>query len=403
MPTIDIYVNTGQSAGTECHSTREGDHLTFEESLLTHPDHVADTLVDKGDPVIIGDIVGVALNGAAATTDLIAVDTKAPWWLNVTAEDNAGNSAVVRGDSIYINKTTCILSKDPTPGTHLFFGKALGAVSAGSTAVCAVKPCACVPDEPLIDLLEIIVSKGGNDSNPGTWDAPLLTIGAAIDLVSATRKTIYVMDGEYDEALTWPTISGVKLIGMNRQWGVVVKDSGEDDAVITVTPGAQSSTFEMWIENIYIDHGETGQDGIAIDNTAMTKKLNCYLRDVGGAADSASDRFIVTTQGDTDNAIRIYWNGQNGDVEGLIYLDAGNDGDRFYAQSVNFMGGLQTAADAVAFDIRLERCKVLHEGITGGNAAQTIHAICCYSQTGTTWAALDTNDLAGSHTEDIVA
>lgn len=402
MPTTDIYVNTGQSAGEECSSGGEGRVLTFEESLLTHPSHT-DGLVDGKDPVCIGDIVGVALQGASAATDLIAVDTEGIFWLNVVATDDLGNSAVARGDRIYINRTTCVLSKISSPATNQLFGTALGVVTSGETDVCAIKVHQD-PTEPEIDATYLVVSKGGNDTyGNGSWGSPLLTIQAALDLCTATRKVIYVLDGTYDEALTWPTITGVKLIGMNREWGVVVEDSSEEDAVITVAPGVQTATFEMWLENLYINHSNAGQDGLSLDNTDMTKKLNCYIRDCGGSADSASDRFIVTTQGDNNNAIRIYWNGQNGDIEGSIYIDAGNDGIRFYATGVTFAGGIATAADAVALDMRLIRCNVLHEGITGGDNAQTVHAICCYSVTGATYAALDTDDLAGSHTEDIVA
>jgi len=75
MPTTDIYVNTGQLAGEQCSSGGEGRVLTFEESVLTHPSHT-DGMVDGKDPVCIGKIVGVAMKGAAAVTDLIAVDTE---------------------------------------------------------------------------------------------------------------------------------------------------------------------------------------------------------------------------------------------------------------------------------------------------------------------------------------
>uniref|UniRef100_A0A6H1Z7U7 DUF1565 domain-containing protein n=1 Tax=viral metagenome TaxID=1070528 RepID=A0A6H1Z7U7_9ZZZZ len=392
---------TGKSAGDEISSTGEGRHLQFVESAITHPTH-ADGFVDGGDPVVIGNVVGVAFSGAAAATDEIAIDTEGIWALTCSATDAAGNSAIAAGNEIYINKTTCALSKINTPGTHQFFGNALTGLATGTSGLVAVK----VHNDPqtIAQALDyFVVSKSGNDSNVGSWCAPLLTIQAALDAVTATRKVVYVLDGTYDEALTWPTISGVKLIGLNREWGVVVEDATETAAVITVTPGVQTSTFEMWLENIYINHSNAGQDGLALDNTAMTKKLNCYIRDCGGEANSAADRFIVTTQGDNNNAIRIYWNGQNGDVEGSIYIDAGNDGIRFYATNVTFAGGLATAADAIALDMRLLRCFVLHEGITGGNAAQTVHAICCYSVTGATYAALDTLDLAGSHTQDIVA
>jgi hypothetical protein len=402
MPTTDIYVNTGQSAGEECSSTYEGRHVTFEESVITHPTH-ADGFVDKGDPCIVGEQVFIAFNGASAATDIIANDTEGIWWGNVVATDDLGNSAVARGDRIYINRTTCVLSKISSPATHLFFGIAEGVVASGSTDVCAVKVHEH-PNSPQIDPTYLIVSKSGNDTyGKGTWSNPLLTIQAALDLCTATRKTIYVLDGTYDEALTWPTITGVKLIGMNREFGVVLTAPLAADQVIDVTPGAQAATFEMWLENLYIDHSTVaGQDGVLLDNTAMTKKLNCYIRDCGGDADSASDSFITMTHGDADNAIRVYWEGNNGGVEGRIYFDVGNNGDRFYATNVVFNGGFVSSADAIVTDFRFIRCTILHEGVTGGNAAQVITSVISYSNTGATFAKIDTADLAGSHTEVIV-
>lgn len=138
----DQYLATGHSAGEECSSTYEGRHLNIEESLLTHPNH-ADGLVDGGDPVVIGgsdgEIVGVAFSDASAATDLIAIDTEGIWFLNVVGENDAGNVAVDEGDLIYINTTTCVLSKIANWATQLPFGRALGEVTSGNTEVCAVK------------------------------------------------------------------------------------------------------------------------------------------------------------------------------------------------------------------------------------------------------------------------
>jgi len=192
-----------KTAGEEVSSTYEGRHLTFVESALTHPEHT-DGFVDQGDPVLVGNLVGVAFTSASAATDDIAIDTEGIWALDVVAEDADGNSAIVQGDEIYINKTTAVLSKIATPGTHQFFGHALTALTSGSTDLVAVK----VHNDPqqlLTGLTEIVVSKQGDDSNPGTWGAPLLTVQAALDAVTADRKVIYVADGTYDEALEWPS------------------------------------------------------------------------------------------------------------------------------------------------------------------------------------------------------
>lgn len=133
------YLATGREAGDELSSTYEGRHLSLEESYLTHPSH-ADGFVDKGDPVLCGEnIVGVALISAAAATDLISIDTEGIWFLSAVATDEDGNSAIAPGDELFIDKTTCILSKNGNKQSHAFFGYALGDVSAGQTAVVAVK------------------------------------------------------------------------------------------------------------------------------------------------------------------------------------------------------------------------------------------------------------------------
>src|SRR4030042_67134 len=109
----------------EVSSTLEGRHLTFSESQITHPSHT-DGLVDAKDPVLVGEnIVGVAFTGAAAATDPIAIDTEGIWQLSVIGTDQNGNSAVAVGDEIFINKTTCLLSKNYDKNVSVRFGDAL--------------------------------------------------------------------------------------------------------------------------------------------------------------------------------------------------------------------------------------------------------------------------------------
>jgi len=138
-----LYLATGRSAGEELSSTYEGRHLTLEESYLYHPYH-ADGLVDKGDPVIIGDnLVGVALNSASAATDLISIDTEGIWFLNVYGCISDGTSdgiakALVPGDPVYIellttsNATTRVCTLSGQSDLYHFrpFGFLLGNVDA---------------------------------------------------------------------------------------------------------------------------------------------------------------------------------------------------------------------------------------------------------------------------------
>jgi len=140
MP-VDVYVNTGQSAGEEASSTYEGRMLTFEESVLTHPYH-ADGFVDGKDPVLYDNIVGVAMKGAAAQTDLIAIDTEGIFWLNVLGSISDGSAtglaqALSPGTPVYIKKVpgtdVYILSGQHDPNEWQLFGYTLSTVASSLT------------------------------------------------------------------------------------------------------------------------------------------------------------------------------------------------------------------------------------------------------------------------------
>lgn len=145
-----------KTAGDEISSTYEGRHLTMREDELKHPVN-AGGFVDKGDPVILclagseanfGKAVGVAFNDGAVTSDLIAVDTEGIWAQSVVANtDGPVGSAVVPGDELFINTTTCIISKIRNIATQIPFGYALGNLDAGVTGVIAVK----VHFDPTVD------------------------------------------------------------------------------------------------------------------------------------------------------------------------------------------------------------------------------------------------------------
>lgn len=91
-----------------------------------------------GDPVVVGaNLVGVAEVTASATTDTVPVNTVGVYNLSVVAKTNAGaNSAVVKGDKLFIAAATAVISKDTT---GIPFGTALGAIGAGNTALIDVR------------------------------------------------------------------------------------------------------------------------------------------------------------------------------------------------------------------------------------------------------------------------
>jgi len=188
------YLATGHSAGDECSSTYEGRHLTLEESYLTHPDH-ADGYVDKGDPVLCGEnIVGVALLSASADTDLITIDTEGIWFLNATAEDEGGNSAIAPGDELYINKTTAVISKIRNQATHARFGYALGDLSSGTTGVVAVK----VHWDPDVFENDMLYSKEvtfTETEGAGVWTGSV-TVPAGATLLDIVVHAVALWDSE---------------------------------------------------------------------------------------------------------------------------------------------------------------------------------------------------------------
>lgn len=185
MPGVQVGVYPGQGvAGTEVSSTYEGRHLTLNENELIHPFRVSG-FVNKGDPVIIcnagilanrGHAVGVAFNTATAVTDDIAIDTEGIWNLTVFAQNDAGDSAIVAGDPLYIHDGSagavlntglgdCEISKIRNLVTQIPFGYALGTVVAGGSGRIAVK----VHWDPRQPTTEFVTVTSGAYNYGKTW------------------------------------------------------------------------------------------------------------------------------------------------------------------------------------------------------------------------------------------
>lgn len=358
-----VYPANG-TAGTEVSSTYEGRHLSFLESELTHPSHT-DSLVDKGDPVVLGEIVGVSFKSAVAATDYIAIDTEGVWNLSVVATNQDGNTAVAAGQQLYINRTTCIISKNADEDTHVPFGYALGAVTSGQTAVIAVK----VHFDPAHEMLTaapdnaLWVSKLGNDTyGDGSIGNMYATITKALTLVTAARNVIYVMPGEYAEAatLTWPNFNGLKIIGLDWCGNVVISNANAAAQVLLINPTFTSASFEAFLENVCIEHD--AQVGIQINNTGMgTRKLIIHLKNVSTSQVSTGDSIDVL-HGTAGQAIRIYAEGCD-EIEGLVDIDGATADDRFRFKNCTLIGGI-TEVGAVAGEFTLMNCVVLASGLT---------------------------------------
>lgn len=95
----------------------------------------------SGDPVLLGQIPGVALTdegeGGNAAGE-ITIDTRGVYLLNVEAVDGSGNSAVAIGNILYYDSAATIkINKDATNGVR--FGYALGTVDSAGSGVIPVK------------------------------------------------------------------------------------------------------------------------------------------------------------------------------------------------------------------------------------------------------------------------
>ncbi|MBX6166300.1 MAG: DUF2190 family protein [Thermobispora bispora] len=89
-----------------------------------------------GDPVVVGQLPGVALTAEGADGQT-TIKTTGVATLSVKAIDGSGNSAVAAGDILYyISGDTPKLSKK---NTGVRFGYALEGISSGSTATIKVK------------------------------------------------------------------------------------------------------------------------------------------------------------------------------------------------------------------------------------------------------------------------
>ena len=366
------YPATSRTAGEEGSITDQGRYLTFVEGDLTHPTH-SDGFADKGDPVNIGNIVGVVCSDSAeAATDLVTVDTEGVWYLNVVASDEAGTSAVAEGNQLYIN--TGVISKK---ASGIPFGKALSTLSGSATAaVAAVKVHAGASHT---DPSYIVVSTEGNDTyGDGSWDRPYATLTKAMTVVSTTRKMIFMMPGEYAEAamITWPNINGVTVKGMDEDGNVVISNANAAAAVITINPTFTTASFEAFLENVCVSH--TAQIGIEIDNANMgTRKLIVHLTGVSTEQVSTGDSINVTHTL-TTQAIRLYMR-RCAEIEGLVDIVVANADDRFrFMEGCVLIGGVTTAG-AVAGEVSILHSVVLTSAWTIGSATQVVTTFAsCY-------------------------
>lgn len=92
----------------------------------------------SGDPMVVGQIPGVALTSSESGTNNVTMQTDGVFRLSVKGENAGGNNAVAIGDILYYEAgQTPPLNKDATNGVR--YGYALDAVASGATTNIRVK------------------------------------------------------------------------------------------------------------------------------------------------------------------------------------------------------------------------------------------------------------------------
>ncbi|MBN1574549.1 MAG: hypothetical protein JW984_15235 [Deltaproteobacteria bacterium] len=225
----------------------------------------------------------------------------------------------------------------------------------------------------------IWVSPLGDDTyGIGTILSPVASLTKAMTLVTATRKTIIMLPGEYDEAdaVTWPDTDDVVLMGIGN---VVISSTDSTTHVIGIDPAAASGTWTATLKNITLDHAD-GQVGLQVDNATVGKRINLILEDFATNADTETDASIdINRSGEATDAIRVYADGHGQQIEGLVTAITESTDDRFRFKGYRMTGGM-TVVGAVACEVTLISVGMLTSGLTvdGANKLTNIH---CWYET----------------------
>jgi predicted RecA/RadA family phage recombinase len=160
----------------------------------------------SGDPVIVGNITGVALTDRDANGNA-SVDLMGTYNLSVKGVNDAGNVAVAAGDAIYyIDADTPKLSRK---SSGRLFGMALGAVLSGATTTIEVLLCrnpqvgqgdiaAAVQRGKLFISAEQTGTGAPQNIAHGLGVVPSKVFAAPTDLTPATVGSYVITEGAHD-------------------------------------------------------------------------------------------------------------------------------------------------------------------------------------------------------------
>ncbi len=243
-----------------------------------------------------------------------------------------------------------------------------------------------------------VSKKGNNTTGDGTILRPYLTVTQGLGQASSTKPEVVVLPGTYQENVTWPTTSGIRLIGLGKRGAVTIDDaSAGGTAVLQVYPATSIASFALNIDNVSIDHNGTG---LYLDNCSCQGTFALRLADVDFVDGGGTS--LLTNHG-TNNPIVVDVRG--GSIAGRVYLQVRDVSDAAKFYHTRLGGGMITSGSPAlggTAEITLASSEVLEAGVSGGSANQMFNSLFSWSRTGTTLAKVDTSDLAGNHTENIV-
>lgn len=301
----------------------------------------------------------------------------------------ANGVTVTKGNKVYYDSTNGVVTTTaPTAGFLL--GTSIDTGTGTATGTVQVNVDINVFGE------EGLINVYGSDGN---FKASYATIDLAVAAL-ATNDILKIKAGSYTLGASCVIAdAGVKIIG---EPGTIINGGVGADNCFSIVLGVQTGTKEVTFENLEINHDDDAtQVGIQINNTAMTKKLNVYIKNCEFGTDGGNS--IDVDHADATAAIRIYID--NSTTEGPVNMVTANAGDRIRFNYCTVRGGVVTDAGNYDLEMLYNHCIVLHGGISGGHSNQRCIYINCVSETDAdpnVYALVDGDDNVGSATDQII-
>lgn len=202
------------------------------------------------------------------------------------------------------------------------------------------------------------------------------TIQSAMDAITAADQIITVGPGVYAEDVTWTKWKNCILAAVIP--GTAVIEAVTAFAVKMDPALTDAKTWTGTLQGIGLSHG-TGLVGLQIDNTNVGARMNIMLNDVDIESQTSTDHAIDVNRTGTA-AIRIYANGQNNTIEGLVHVIFESADDRVRFSGYRLIGGITQTGAIAGAEITLINCGILTSG-RAFDGAITHNLIGCWTET----------------------